>query len=508
MRVAAADAAVVSSLDGERDFGMEFDNSYARLDGAFHTRLAPTPLPDPYLIAFNPAAASLIGLDPAFARTQEFVEIFSGNRVPRGAEPLSAIYAGHQFGHYVPQLGDGRAILLGEARGPDGRHWDLQLKGAGRTPYSRMGDGRAVLRSTIREYLCSEAMHGLGIPTTRALAITGSDAPVMRETMETSAVLTRMAPGHVRFGSFEVFYYRKQYDHIRTLADYVLQKHYPELLAAEKPYLSMLSEIIDRTAELVARWQAVGFCHGVMNTDNMSILGLTLDYGPYGFLDGFDSNHVCNHTDEGGRYAFNMQPKVAHWNLYCLAQALLPLLEMEDAEAALARFEPAFDSAYAALMRAKLGLQSTEGGDAQLLEDLFGLMQTSHTDFSIFFRSLAGFDTVPGANKNPPNATLRDQFTQREGFDAWGEAYRARLARENSVDAERSARMNRANPIYVLRNWMAEEAIARARDARDYALIEQLNRLLSNPFEKQPGMQRYAAAPPDWAGGISVSCSS
>src|SRR4051812_49129597 len=266
-----------------------FSNTFARLPGEFYTRLQPTPLPDPYLVAFNPAAAALIGLDPAFAATEEFLQIFSGNRVPAGADPLSAIYAGHQFGVFVPQLGDGRAILLGEAVGPDNRRWDLQLKGAGRTPYSRMGDGRAVLRSTIREYLCSEAMHGLGIPTTRALAITGSDAPVVRETVETAAVLTRMAPTHVRFGSFEVFYHRKQYDQVRQLADYVLSEHFPELLSAEKPYLSLLSEVVYRTAELIARWQAVGFCHGVMNTDNMSILGLTIDYGPYGFLDGFDA---------------------------------------------------------------------------------------------------------------------------------------------------------------------------------------------------------------------------
>lgn len=481
-----------------------FDNTYARLRGAFHTRLQPTPLPAPYLVAFNPEAAALIGLDPAFAQTGEFVEIFSGNRVPPGADPLAAIYAGHQFGTFVPQLGDGRAILLGEARGPGGSRWDLQLKGAGRTPYSRMGDGRAVLRSTIREYLCSEAMHGLGIPTTRALAITGSDAPVIRETTETSAVLTRMSPSHVRFGSFEVFFYRKQHEQLRTLADYVLREHYPELLKAEKPYLALLAEVVYRTAELVAHWQAVGFCHGVMNTDNMSILGLTIDYGPYGFLDGFDWNHVCNHSDDGGRYAYNMQPKIAHWNLYCLGQALLPLMEMDEAESALARFEPAFDSAYATLMRAKLGLQTAEDGDVALLEDLLGLMQRSHTDFTIFFRSLAGFDSTPGAK----NARLRDQFTEREAFDAWGEAYRARLAHEDSLDAERGLRMNRANPVYVLRNWMAEEAIALARDARDYTRIEALRQLLSNPFEDQAGAERYAALPPDWAGGLSVSCSS
>ncbi len=504
MRSASGAAGSPSGTPAKGGNRLRFDNTYARLPAEFFTRLEPTPLPEPYLVAFNPTAATLIGLDPAFARTPEFVEIFSGNHVPKGAEPLAAIYAGHQFGVFVPQLGDGRAILLGEALGPDDRRWDLQLKGAGRTPYSRMGDGRAVLRSTIREYLCSEAMHGLGIPTTRALSITGSDAPVVRETVETSAVLTRMAPCHVRFGSFELFYHRKQYEQVRTLADYVLREHFPELLTAEKPHRALLSEVVHRTAELIARWQAVGFCHGVMNTDNLSILGLTIDYGPYGFLDGFDWNHVCNHSDDSGRYAYNRQPGIAHWNLYCLGQALLPLMEMEEAEAALQKFEPAFDTAYATLMRAKLGLRTSHEGDAKLVEDVLGLMQASRTDFTIFFRSLSFFDTDPGAR----NERMRDQFVEREAFDVWAKRYRERLAHEGSVDAERRDRMDLANPAYVLRNWMAEEAIVRARDHRDFTLVEELRVLLSDPFSEQAGMERYAGYPPGWAGGISVSCSS
>ena len=498
------DASAVHELEAPVTSWLKFDNTFGRLPEAFYTRLQPTPLPDPYLVAFNPAAAELIGLDPTVANTPEFVEIFCGNRVPPGADPLAAIYAGHQFGTFVPQLGDGRAILLGEALGSGRKRWDLQLKGAGRTPYSRMGDGRAVLRSTIREYLCSEAMHGLGIPTTRALAITGSGFPVVREEIETAAVLTRMAPCHVRFGSFEVFYYRKQYEHIRTLADYVLREHYAELLKAEKPYVALLAAVVQRTADLVARWQAAGFCHGVMNTDNLSILGITIDYGPYGFLDGFDWNHICNHSDEGGRYAYNMQPKVAHWNLYCLAQALLPLMEMEEAEATLARFEPAFDAACATQMHAKLGLANAEAADAKLIQDLFAQMHASRTDFTIFFRALSGFDSAPDAN----NTALRDQFTEREGFDAWEREYRARLAGEGSIDAERRERMDRANPVYVLRNWMAEEAIAKARTDRDYAMIEELRTLLARPFTRQAGMERYSGYPPDWAGAISVSCSS
>ena len=495
----------MSAPQPRQDAGLfAFDNTFSRLPGEFYTRLRPTPLPDPYLVAFNPSAAALVGLAPAHATEPGLIDILGGNSVPPGAAPLSALYAGHQFGHYVQQLGDGRAILLGEALGPDQRRWDLQLKGGGLTPYSRTADGRAVLRSTIREYLCSEAMHGLGVPTTRALAIVGSDAPVYRESVETAAVLTRMAPCHVRFGSFEVFFHRRQEDQVRILADYVLREHYPELLSAEKPYVALLAEIVYRTAELVAHWQAVGFCHGVMNTDNMSVLGLTIDYGPFGFLDGFDWGHICNHSDDGGRYAYNMQPGVAHWNLYCLGQALLPLMELEEAEAALQRYEPAFDTAYATRMRAKLGLLSAEEGDAELAADLLGLMHRSRTDFTILFRSLSRFDSSEKAR----NLHLRDQFTEREGFDAWAATYRTRLARENSVDAERRESMDRANPAYVLRNWMAEEAIARARDQRDYGRIEELRALLSSPFQEQPGMERYAGLPPDWAGALSVSCSS
>ncbi|MBK8064066.1 MAG: YdiU family protein [Betaproteobacteria bacterium] len=480
---------------------LRWDNSYARLPAEFHTRLQPTPLPAPYAIAFNPQAAALIGLDPAQADAPEFIQAIAGNRVPGGAEPLSAVYAGHQFGHFVPQLGDGRAILLGEIRGPDERRWDLQLKGAGLTPYSRMGDGRAVLRSTIREYLCSEAMHGLGIPSTRALAIVGSDAPVRRETMETAAVLARMAPSHVRFGSFELFYHRRQFAQVRALADYVIDEHYPQLRAAERPHAALLAEIVHRTAVLLAQWQAVGFCHGVMNTDNMSVLGLTIDYGPYGFLDGFDRNHVCNHSDESGRYAYDMQPRIAHWNLYCLGQAMLPLMEMDEAEAVLQRYEPLFQSEYAARMRAKLGLATAREDDAALVTELLDLMHASRTDFTILFRSLSGFDSAEGAR----NTGLRDQFTERERFDAWAVRYAARLRAEGSRDAERRARMDAVNPLYVLRNWMAEEAIEDARERREYAKIEDLRRLLSRPFEDQPGSERYAGLPPDWATRISVA---
>ena len=482
---------------------LRFDNSYGRLPPAFYTRLAPTPLPDPYLVAFNPAAAELIGLAAGEAGRAEFAEIFSGNRLLPGFDPLAAVYAGHQFGVFVPQLGDGRAILLGEAAGAHGR-WDLQLKGAGQTPYSRMADGRAVLRSSIREYLASEAMHALGIPTTRALAIVGSDQPVIRENVESAAVLTRMAPSHVRFGSFELFSSRRQYEHVRTLADYVIDEHYPQLRENARPCLALLREVIGRTARLVAQWQAVGFCHGVMNTDNMSILGLTIDYGPYGFMESFDWGHICNHSDDGGRYAYNTQPRIAHWNLYCLAQALLPLIEIEDAEAALGDYEAQFEQHYSALMRAKLGLATGRAEDAALLQDGLKLLHDNRADYTTFFRRLGDFDSAPGA----ANAALRGLFADRDAFAAWAGRYRLRLALEASIDPERKARMNRVNPKYVLRNYLAETAIRKAADGRDYSEIGRLMRVLARPYDEQAAMHAYAEPAPQWAAALSVSCSS
>ena len=483
---------------------VRFQNTFAGLPAGFHSKLAPQALPEPYLVAFNPDAAALIGLDPREAQRPEFAEVFCGNRLLPGSDPLAAIYAGHQFGVYVPQLGDGRAHLLGEAVGPDERRWDLQLKGAGRTPYSRMGDGRAVLRSTIREYLASEAMHALGIPSTRSLAIVGSDKPVMRENVETAAVLTRMAPSHVRFGSFEVFYHRRQYEHLRTLADYVISHHYPGLTGVEKPHAALLREVIRRTARTVARWQAVGFCHGVMNTDNMSILGITIDYGPYGFLDAFDANHVCNHSDDGGRYAYNRQPGIAQWNLACLAQAMLPLMTEEDAMDAVNGFESDFEEEYAPAMRAKFGLATVREEDSELLRGLFQLLQENRTDYTIFFRRLCDFDASPDAT----NHELRDLFLNREAFDRWAAEYRARLMAEGSDDRHRAESMRRANPKYVLRNHLAETAIRRANEERDYTEIERLRALLSRPFDEQPEMESYAGFPPDWAGSLEVSCSS
>jgi hypothetical protein len=480
---------------------LNFHNSFAELPEAFHAKLAPTPMPAPYLVSFNADAARLIDLHPDEALRPEFAEYFSGSRALPGADPLAMLYAGHQFGHYVPQLGDGRAILLGEVRNSRGESWDLQLKGAGLTPFSRQGDGRAVLRSTIREYLCSEAMHGLGIPTTRALCIVGSDMEVYRESIESGATLLRMAPSHVRFGSFEVFYYRGQAGQIRTLADYVIARHYPELADAADPYPAFLREVSLRTARLIAQWQSVGFAHGVMNTDNMSILGITLDYGPFGFLDHFDHGFVCNHSDHQGRYAFDQQPDIAGWNLACLAQALTPLMPVEAARDALNAYGAEFTGHYVGLMGRKLGLEQAGEQDLDLIAALLGLLHKNRVDYTLFFRALGGFR--PGV----ANSALRDQFLDRPAFDAWAASYAARLRGQGMGDAERKARMDAVNPRYILRNYLAQTAIDSAMQ-RDFSEVDRLLEVLRDPYAEQPENAAYAAPPPDWASRIQVSCSS
>jgi hypothetical protein len=482
---------------------LKFDNTYARLPEAFYRRVQPTPLRSPYLVSFNSAAAELINLDAGEASKPEFIEYFTGNKLLPGSEPLAAIYAGHQFGSFVPQLGDGRAILLGETINSAGQRCEIQLKGAGITPFSRMGDGRAVLRSTIREYLCSEAMHSLGIPTTRALCITGSDEPVFRETVETSAVLTRLAPTHVRFGTFELFFYRQQYERVRELADYVIANHYPHLAEAEDKYLQFLREVINRTARLIAQWQSVGFAHGVMNTDNMSVIGLTIDYGPFGFLDEYEAGFVCNHSDYGGRYAFNQQPGVALWNLSRFAQTLIPLVELEAAVEALNEYHEIFAQAYGELMRQKLGLQTEQTGDEVLIVDLFKILETNRVDYTLFFRRLGDFKTKAGEK----NDVLQGMFVNPADFDDWSNGYRTRLAKEESSDEQRRELMNRVNPKYVLRNHIAQAAIEKAQ-AGDYTETNTLLEVLQKPFDEQPEMERFAEPPPVGGRRIAVSCSS
>ncbi|MBA4185099.1 MAG: YdiU family protein [Acidobacteria bacterium] len=482
---------------------LQFDNTYARLPETFYRRVKPTALPAPYLVSFNLAATELIGLDGQEVSKSDFVEYFTGNKILPGSEPISAIYAGHQFGTFVPQLGDGRAILLGEAVNAHGERFDIQLKGAGLTPFSRMGDGRAVLRSTIREYLCSEAMHWLGIPTTRSLCITGSDAPVYRETVETAAVLTRLAPTHVRFGSFELFYYRGQYQQVRELADYVISEFFPQFVEAENKYLQFLREVVHRTARLIAQWQAVGFAHGVMNTDNMSIIGLTIDYGPFGFLDEFDAGFICNHSDYAGRYAFDQQPNVGLWNLYKLAQTLVPLVEPEEAEAVLSEYQFVFTEKFVELMRAKIGLEKEELEDTQLISALLEILQLSRVDYTHFFRRLADFK-VEAREKND---LLQRMFIDPKSFDQWAKVYRARLAKENSACAQRRVSMLLVNPKFVLRNHIAQTVIEQAQTG-DYTEVNTLLEVLKKPFDEQPTMERFAEPPPEGSERIAVSCSS
>jgi uncharacterized protein YdiU (UPF0061 family) len=486
---------------------LPFSHSFAALPPAFYTRLMPTPLPEPYLVCASTAAAELIELDPSVFSTDEFVQTFTGNQVPAGAVPLSAVYSGHQFGVWAGQLGDGRAILLGEVPAPNTpppSTMELQLKGAGLTPYSRMGDGRAVLRSSVREFLCSEAMAALGIPTSRALCVTGSDLRIMRETPETTAVATRMAPSFVRFGSFEHWYYNNKQEELKILADYLIERFYPDLRDAENPYRELLSEATRRTAHLIAQWQAVGFMHGVMNTDNMSMLGLTIDYGPFGFMEAFNAQHICNHTDQQGRYAYSMQPQIGQWNCYALGQAMLPLIgTVEETQATLEIYKPEFTAKLDDLLHAKLGLKTKQSDDDKLVEAMFAIMQASHVDFTLFFRRLGDLQIDNQATNEP----LRDLFIDRPAFDAWAVQYRARLNQENSQDAARRVAMHAVNPKYVLRNYLAQIAIEKAQN-KDFSEIANLLAVLEKPFDEQPENEKYADLPPDWASELEVSCSS
>ncbi len=481
---------------------LTFDNRFARLGDAFSTHILPEPLDNPRLVAVSPAAMALLDLDPAIAEEPVFAELFGGHKLWAEAEPRAMVYSGHQFGSYNPRLGDGRGLLLGEVYNNAGEHWDLHLKGAGQTPYSRMGDGRAVLRSSIREFLASEALHALGIPSSRALCVIGSDTPVWREKQERGAMVLRMAPSHVRFGHFEYFYYTKQPEQQKQLGEHVLALHFPECLEQPEPYLAMFREIVERNAELIAKWQAYGFCHGVMNTDNMSILGITFDFGPFAFLDDFDANFICNHSDDQGRYSFSNQVPIGQWNLSALAQALTPFISVEALRETLGLFLPLYQAHYTDLMRRRLGLTSAEDDDLKLVENLLQLMQVGGVDYSLFFRRLGD---EPAALST---ARLRDDFIDIKGFDAWAERYKARVAREADQDeSRRKARMHGVNPLYILRNYLAQKAID-AAEGGDYEEVRRLHAVLSKPFEEQPGMQGYAERPPEWGKHLEISCSS
>lgn len=476
-------------------------HTFADLPSAFHTAVPPQPLANARLLHVNAALAQELGLDPTRLDEPQFLDVVAGQQPLPGGKTVSAVYSGHQFGVWAGQLGDGRAHLLGQIDTPHGPQ-ELQLKGAGKTPYSRMGDGRAVLRSSVREYLASEAMAGLGIPTSRALALVTSDTPVYRETVETGAIVTRVAPSFVRFGSFE--HWSRDPERLRILLDYVLREFYPQLRvdsdSEQQRVCRFLEEVVQRSARMVADWQTVGFCHGVMNTDNMSILGLTIDYGPYGFMDRFQVNHVCNHSDHQGRYAWNAQPSVVHWNLYRLASAFMALeLDAEALKESLQTFEAHFLKHYHANLQAKLGLRTWADTDADLVDDWWRLLHGSGADFTLSFRALAHAPAIPEA--------FLELFGGSEQAADWLHRYQQRLVQDGSDTPQRAADMNRVNPLYVLRNYLAEQAIqAAAQD--DASEIDTLLMLLRDPYTERSGYERYAAAPPEWGCRLEVSCSS
>lgn len=473
-----------------------FINSWHRDLPEFYTEVNPYPLENARLIWHNPALADELALAPALFDSPA---IWAGEQLLAGMAPLAQVYSGHQFGQWAGQLGDGRGILLGEQSLADGSLRDWHLKGAGTTPYSRMGDGRAVLRSTIREALASEALHYLGIPTTRALTIVTSDTPVYRETEERGAMLMRIADSHLRFGHFEHFYYRKAPEKVQQLADYAIARHWPGLASLTDGYVEWFRDVVRRTARLIAHWQAVGFAHGVMNTDNMSLLGLTLDYGPYGFMDDYQPGFICNHSDHQGRYAFDNQPAVGLWNLQCLAQALSPFIAVDALNEALDLYPQTLSLAWGEHMRAKLGLLTPQDGDNDLLTELFSLMRREGSDYTRTFRMLSLTEQQSAASP------LRDAFVDRQGFDSWFGRYRQRLQDEQIEDARRQQAMLAVNPAVVLRNWLAQRVITQAEQG-DYQPLHALHQVLMQPFTSRE--DDYTHRPPDWGKHLEVSCSS
>jgi len=497
---------------------LNWTHRLTQLGSGFFTHLQPTPVSAPRWAARNTALRTELGW-PTALFDDHHLQAFAGNALMLGSKPLATVYSGHQFGQWAGQLGDGRAIWLGEAASLQGPQ-EIQLKGAGRTPYSRGGDGRAVLRSSIREYLCSEAMHGLGIPTTRALCLVASPEPVRREVVESAAVVTRVAPSFLRFGHFEHFAAQGDTDSLRTLADHVIDHHLPESLARAarwqgNVYAGLLDVVQERTAKLLAQWQAVGFCHGVMNTDNMSLLGLTIDYGPFQFMDQFDPGHICNHSDHQGRYAYGRQPNVAYWNLYCLAQALSPLIDDHELTLqVLEGYKSLFPRCLGDTMRAKLGLlgdlapEAERENDWALVEDLMQWMAAEKRDFTVFWRQLSQAVMQQSQNSNVHDVgwhRVTDGVLDRPRLLAWLERYTARAGHHNF--AAMGARMLRTNPKFVLRNHLAEVAIRQA-NMGNFSEVDTLHNLLQSPFDEHPGFEAYADLPPDWANQLEISCSS
>jgi uncharacterized protein YdiU (UPF0061 family) len=474
-----------------------FDNTFARLPEHFYARLNPTPVAAPRLVKINVKLARELGLDAEALASDYGVEVLAGNHVADGAEPIALAYAGHQFGHFVPQLGDGRANLLGELVSRDGQRYDIQLKGSGRTPFSRGGDGRAALGPVLREYIVSEAMAALGVPTTRVLAAVLTGEAVIRETALPGAVLTRVAASHLRVGTFQYFAARGDVEGLRVLADYAIARHYPAAAEAKEPYRRLLEGVVGRQAQLIAQWMLIGFIHGVMNTDNTSISGETIDYGPCAFLEEYDPARVYSSIDRGGRYAFGNQPAVALWNLARLAESLLPILAQESgseeaallsANEALAAFEPQFQAAFNAGMRRKLGLLVEREDDAALADKLLQLMAASRADFTLTFRKLCDAASGPGGDPG-----VRKLFAEPAAYDHWAAEWRRRLEEEPMDAQARAAAMRRINPAFIPRNHLVEAALEAATLRQDFQPFEDLVAALSRPYDERPELERYSA---------------
>ncbi|WP_213805176.1 protein adenylyltransferase SelO [Granulicella sp. dw_53] len=490
-----APASTSSITSGPHPIRFNFENTYARLPERFYSRLNPTAVPTPRLIKVNVELARALGLDPEALASPEGVQVLSGNRLAEGSEPLAMAYAGHQFGYFVPQLGDGRANLLGEVVGSNGLRYDIQLKGSGPTPFSRRGDGRASLGPVLREYIVSEAMAALGVPTTRALAAVTTGEEVLREEAFPGAILTRVAASHLRVGTFQYFSAQDDVEGTRILADYAIARHYPGAAHTKHPYRALLDGVIARHAALVAQWMLLGFVHGVMNTDNTSISGETIDYGPCAFMENYDPNTVFSSIDHQERYAYSNQPRVALWNLTRLAETLLPVFAQElgdeasalaSAKEALAAFTPQFEAARLAGLRRKLGLVTERKEDAALAEDLLNRMAANRADFTLTFRRLCGAAAGPEGDKE-----VRTLFSDPGAYDAWATGWRRRLEEEPIASAQRAATMRMANPAFIPRNHMVEAALDAAVEQQNLQPFEDLLDVVSRPYEDRPNLERY-----------------
>jgi uncharacterized protein YdiU (UPF0061 family) len=474
-----------------------FDNSYAQLPERFYSRRMPVPVDKPGLIRVNHSLASYLGFDPDWLESAEGVEFMAGNLVPEDADPIAIAYAGHQFGGWNPQLGDGRAVLLGEVIATDGVRHDIQLKGSGRTPWSRGGDGRAPLGPVLREYIVSEAMAVLGVPTSRTLGAVTTGEWVMREGRLPGAVLTRVAQSHIRIGTVQFFASRQDKEALEILTDHVIKRHYPEAAQAENPVRAMLDGVVARQASLVARWQSLGFIHGVMNTDNMLLSGETIDYGPCAFMDEFDPAKVFSSIDHGGRYAYRNQPQIAHWNLSVLTQSLLPLLgDNEDemlasGQAAIDAFPDLYQNAYEQAMRKKLGLTEKTSGDMELIMDLLDLMQEENTDFTLTFRRLSDL----AAEQTASGGGIGNIFELGDAFSLWIQRWQQRLDSDEQDATKRQSAMYAVNPVYIPRNHLIEEAIQAAEKQQDFGPFNRLVDILAAPFEFDKTMTREALPP-------------